>query len=41
MFVLTTNFSAAAARFAELTSGLRAEKAHVAQLRRQIELLRH
>jgi len=26
---------------AELTSGLRAEKAHVAQLRRQIELLRH
>ncbi|HBC00773.1 MAG TPA: hypothetical protein DC032_09375 [Pseudomonas sp.] len=25
---------------AELTSGLRAEKAHVAQLRRQIELLR-
>lgn len=26
---------------AELTSALRAEKAHVAQLRRQIELLRH
>ncbi|MCQ4265084.1 hypothetical protein CXK91_12510 [Stutzerimonas stutzeri] len=25
---------------AELTSGLRAEKAHVAQLRRQLELLR-